>query len=41
MIKAEGSVDQLTVDGIHINEAGHQMLAKEIEKHVLSLIGDD
>jgi len=41
MIKANGGVEQLTVDGIHINEAGHQMLAKEIEKHVVSLIGDD
>ena len=41
MIKAKGGVEQLTVDGIHINEAGHKMLAQEIEKHVLSLIGDD
>jgi len=39
MIKAAGGVEQLTVDGIHINEAGHEMLAKEIEKHVLSLEG--
>lgn len=41
LIKEAGSVEQLTVDGIHINEAGHKMLAQEIEKHVLSLIGDD
>ena len=40
MIKAEGGVEQLTVDGIHINEAGHQMLAREIEKHVVSLSTD-
>ena len=38
MIKAAGGVEQLTVDGIHINETGHEMLAKEIESHVLSLI---
>ena len=41
LIKEAGSVEQLTVDGIHINEAGHKMLAQEIEKHVLNLIGDD
>jgi lysophospholipase L1-like esterase len=41
MLKEAGGVAQLTVDGIHINEAGHKMLAKEIEKHLLSLIGDD
>jgi len=41
MLKEAGGVEQFTVDGIHINEAGHKMLAKEIEKHVLSLIGDD
>ena len=38
MIKEAGGVEQLTVDGIHINEAGHAMLAKEIENHVLSLL---
>jgi len=41
LIKEAGGVEQLTVDGIHINEAGHKMLAQEIEKHVLNLIGDD
>jgi lysophospholipase L1-like esterase len=41
LIKEAGGVEQLTVDGIHINEAGHKMLAQEIERHVLSLIGDD
>jgi lysophospholipase L1-like esterase len=38
MIKEAGGAEQLTVDGIHLNEAGHEMLAKEIEKHVLSLV---
>jgi len=37
MIKEAGGVEQLTMDGIHINEAGHAMLAREIENHVLSL----
>jgi lysophospholipase L1-like esterase len=38
MIKEAGGVEQLTVDGIHINEAGHAMLAKEIENHVVSFM---
>lgn len=37
MIKEAGGVESLTVDGIHINDAGHAMLAREIEEHVLSL----
>lgn len=39
MIKDAGGVEQLTVDGIHINETGHAMLATEIENHILSLRG--
>lgn len=39
MIKEAGGVEQLTVDGIHINETGHAMLAKEIEDHISSLVG--
>lgn len=38
MIKEAGGVDRLTVDGIHLNETGHTMLANEIEKHVLGLV---
>ena len=37
MIKEAGGVERLTVDGIHLNDAGHAMLAQAIEKHVLSL----
>ena len=37
MIKEAGGVEQLTVDGIHINETGHIILAKELENHILSL----
>jgi lysophospholipase L1-like esterase len=37
MIKEAGGAERLTVDGIHLNEAGHKMLAEEIENHVLSL----
>ena len=35
MIKEAGGAEQLTVDGIHLNEAGHAMLAQEIESHIL------
>jgi len=40
MVQEAGGVEQLTVDGIHINETGHTMLAKELENHVLSLVAD-
>jgi lysophospholipase L1-like esterase len=40
MIKDAGGVERLTVDGIHINETGHAMLAGEIENHVLSLVDE-
>ncbi len=38
MIKEAGGAAQLTVDGIHLNDAGHAMLAKEIEEHVVSVM---
>ena len=38
MIKEGGGVEELTVDGIHLNDTGHAMLAKEIENHILSLV---
>lgn len=38
MIKEAGGVEQLTVDGIHLNDAGHKMLANAIETHILSLV---
>jgi len=38
MIKEAGGVEQLTVDGIHLNDAGHAMLAREIEERVLSSV---
>ena len=37
MIKAAGGVEQFTVDGIHLNETAHAMLAGEIENHILGL----
>jgi lysophospholipase L1-like esterase len=37
LIKENGGVEKLTVDGIHINNEGHALLAKELENHVISL----
>lgn len=37
MIKEAGGAEQLTVDGIHLNDDGHKMLASEIEKHVVEV----
>ena len=41
MIKEAGGVQQLTVDGIHINETGHAMLAEAIENHVLKFLSEE
>lgn len=40
LISAGGGSEKLTIDGIHINEAGHAMLAREIENHIMSLSSD-
>jgi acyl-CoA thioesterase-1 len=41
MIRDGGGPDKLTVDGIHINEAGHAMLARELENHIVRLVEGD
>jgi hypothetical protein len=38
LIERAGGTTKLTVDGIHINEAGHKMLAQELEKHVMKML---
>jgi lysophospholipase L1-like esterase len=38
LIREGGGPEALTVDGIHINETGHRMLAQELEWHILSLL---
>ena len=38
LIQTAGGTQNLTVDGIHLSERGHDLLAKELEKHVLSLL---
>lgn len=40
LIRQNGGPDRLMVDGIHINEAGHRMLAQELERHILNLLED-
>jgi lysophospholipase L1-like esterase len=39
LIAGAGGATKLTVDGIHINETGHEMLAQELETYVLRLLG--
>lgn len=41
LIKAHGGAERLTVDGIHVNEAGHRMLADELEGRLLELLEDE
>jgi len=38
MIHEEGGSAELTVDGIHLNERGHALLAHELEQHILDRI---
>lgn len=38
MVREEGGSGELTVDGIHLNERGHVLLAKELERHVMALL---
>ena len=38
ILRAEGGSEELTVDGVHLNEGGHQLLVRELEKHVIPLI---
>ena len=35
MVQDGGGSDALTVDGIHLNERGHILLAQELEQHVM------
>jgi lysophospholipase L1-like esterase len=35
MVHEDGGSDALTVDGIHLNEPGHILLAQELEQHVM------
>jgi acyl-CoA thioesterase I len=38
LVHEEGGSEPLMVDGIHLNERGHLLLARELEKHVISLL---
>ncbi len=41
LVEKEGGVEKLLFDGIHINEAGHELLARELETHILSVFGKE
>jgi lysophospholipase L1-like esterase len=38
MIREAGGSEKLTIDGIHINEAGHAIVASVLEEHVLNFV---
>jgi lysophospholipase L1-like esterase len=38
-VKTNGGSIELTCDGVHLNERGHQILANELDKHISSLMG--
>jgi len=40
MIRDAGGTEKLTIDGIHINEEGHALLARVLEEHVLNFIAN-
>lgn len=37
LVQQRGGPEQLTIDGIHINEEGHRILARQLEAHILML----
>lgn len=41
IVQAEGGTEALTIDGIHLNERGHKLLLRELEKHVMPLVEAD
>lgn len=41
LVRAGGGPEKLTVDGIHINEEGHRILALELERHILAVAEDE
>ena len=38
LVQNNGGSEELTVDGIHLNERGHELLARELEKHLSPLL---
>ena len=39
LISEQGGSDAFTIDGVHLNEAGHQILAKALNQHISALMG--
>jgi lysophospholipase L1-like esterase len=37
LVEKKGGAENLLPDGIHINEAGHKLLARELETHILNV----
>ena len=40
LVKNKGGTDNLTVDGIHVNERGHELLANELHEHILPMVAE-
>lgn len=40
LVEKHGGSQALTVDGIHLNEEGHKILAHELERHITSLLDE-
>ncbi len=38
LVRREGGLDKVTFDGMHYNEAGHRMLANELESRIFALV---
>jgi lysophospholipase L1-like esterase len=37
IVLEQGGPEAMMVDGIHLNERGHKLLAQELEEHVMRL----
>ena len=38
LIASEGGSEELTLDGVHLRERGHEILARELDKHIGELV---
>jgi len=40
IVQNEGGAEKLTIDGMHLNERGHELLANELQRQVLPIVAD-
>jgi acyl-CoA thioesterase-1 len=41
IVEEEGGTEKLTIDGIHLNERGHVLLAKKLEHYLMPMLMND